>query len=159
MTSLDLQSACKSGDLQKIQQAFFQNPSKLNEKDSQVIVTQLGWTPLYRTVTSGRVEAARFLLDQGADPNTTNNLGETPLHQAADSENYSMAKLLLDFKAEVNAQQNEGDTPLHHSAFRGDLDMVDLLLEYRADPNLKNKVVKLNRLAGPLCITLSTAGT
>ena len=92
-------------------------------------------------MTSGRLDATQFLLEQGADVNTTNNLGETPLHQAADSENYSMAKLLLSFNAKVNAQQNEGDSPLHHSAFRGDLDMVELLLEHKADPNLRNRVV------------------
>jgi len=36
MISFDLQSACKTGELEKIQQAFYKNPLKINEKDSQV---------------------------------------------------------------------------------------------------------------------------
>lgn len=38
MSIFDLQFACKTGELEKIQQAFFQNPLKINEKDSQVIL-------------------------------------------------------------------------------------------------------------------------
>ncbi|OMJ76020.1 hypothetical protein SteCoe_24738 [Stentor coeruleus] len=135
MSIQDLHGACKLGDINGIKLAFDSNPEKINEKD-----TQLGWSPLYRTVISGHINAAKFLLEQGADPNISNNLGETPLHQAADNGNSTMAKLLISFGAQTNHQQNEGDTPLHHSAFRGDPEMVELLLEARASPNIRNKV-------------------
>jgi hypothetical protein len=138
----DLHHACKSGNIDQIIQSFESNPSKLNEKDSKVISTQLGWTPLYRSVISGRLQATKYLLSQGADPNMLNNLGESPLHQAADSGNLELAELLLQSGADPNIQQNEGDSPLHNSAFRGDVDMVKLLLKYQADPNIQNKVVK-----------------
>ncbi|OMJ76871.1 hypothetical protein SteCoe_23679 [Stentor coeruleus] len=135
MSIQDLHAACKSGDISAIKLAFQSNPSKINEKDSQ-----LGWSPLYRTVISGRIEATKFLLEQGADPNMANNLGETPLHQVADNGNCLMAKLLIDYGGEVNHQQNEGDTPLHHSAFRGDAEMVQLLLNEKGDSNIRNRV-------------------
>ena len=141
MNTADIHLACKSGNLELIIKAFNDNPAKINEKDSQVRVIQLSWTPLYRTVISGRFEAAEFLLSKGADPNIINNLGETPLHQAADCGNYELAELLISYKVLVNVQQNEGDTALHHSAFRGDCKMLGLLLQSGGSPNIKNKVV------------------
>jgi ankyrin repeat protein len=144
MTSpqLDLQTACRMGQIEAIKQAFNENNSKLNEKDPSVISEQLGWCPLYRTVISGNYQATEFLLSEGADPNNPNNLGETPLHQAADNSQYSIAELLLLHQANPNFQQNDGDSPLHHAAFRGDQKMVEILLNSRADPNLRNYMVR-----------------
>ena len=130
---IDLQKACRLGDLEAIKIAYNANPEKLNQKDES-----LGWTPLYRTVICGHLKACQFLLKCKADPNIPNNLGESPLHQAADNSLYQIAELLLQFKADPNLQQNEGDTPLHHAAFRGDSKMVSILLQYHADPNIPN---------------------
>ena len=141
-TSIDLQTACRMGQIEAIKTSYNENRSKLNEKDPSVIFKQLGWCPLYRTVISGNYEATEFLLSEGADPNNPNNLGETPLHQAADNSQYSIAELLLSQKADPNFQQNDGDSPLHHAAFRGDQKMVQILLAANADPNLMNYMVK-----------------
>lgn len=141
MSYTDLHLACKSGDLANLVQAYESDPSKINLKDSKVLNIQLGWTPLYRSVISGCLQAAKYLLSKGADPNIVNYLGESPLHQAADTGNLEIAELLLEYSADPNIQQNEGDTPLHNSAFRGDNEMLKLLLEYHADPNIQNKVV------------------
>lgn len=130
---IDLQKACRLGDLQSIKTAYHANPEKLNQKDES-----LGWTPLYRTVICGHFKACQFLLKSNADPNIPNNLGESPLHQAADNSQYQIAELLLQYHADPNLQQNEGDTPLHHAAFRGDCKMVELLLKHKADPNIPN---------------------
>ena len=140
---IDLHKACRLGDITAIKQAFRAQPEKINEKDTSVSLTQLGWAPLYRTVICGHVQAVEFLLQEGADPNVVNNvrsmqLGETPLHQAADNSQLAVAEVLLQFNADPNAQQNDGDTPLHHACFRGDLQMVDLLLRYKASPNVPN---------------------
>ncbi|CAG9334807.1 unnamed protein product [Blepharisma stoltei] len=130
---LDIQKACRLGDLAAIKKAYHADPSKLNHKDES-----LGWTALYRTVICGHIQASQFLLKQGADPNTVNNLGETPLHQAADNSQYELAELLLEYHADPNLQQNDGDTPLHHAAFRGDSKMIEILLKHHADPNVQN---------------------
>ena len=130
---IDLQKACRLGDLSAIKAAYHANPEKLNQKDES-----LGWTPLYRTVICGHIKACQFLLESNADPNIPNNLGETPLHQASDNSQYAIAELLLDYNSDPNSQQNEGDTPLHHAAFRGDSKMVEVLLKHSADPNIPN---------------------
>ena len=130
---IDLQKACRLGDLSAIKTAYNANPEKLNQKDES-----LGWTPLYRTVICGHLKACQFLLKSNSDPNIPNNLGESPLHQAADNSQYQIAELLLEYNADPNLQQNEGDTPLHHASFRGDSKMVEILLKHNADPNIPN---------------------
>ena len=130
---IDLQKACRLGDLSAIKAAYHANPEKLNQKDES-----LGWTPLYRSVICGHFKACQFLLKCNADPNIPNNLGESPLHQAADNSQYQLAELLLQYQADPNLQQNEGDTPLHHASFRGDTKIVEILLRHNADPNLPN---------------------
>ena len=130
---IDLQKACRLGDLNSIKTAYSANPEKLNQKDDS-----LGWTPLYRSVICGHFKACQFLLKCNADPNIPNNLGESPLHQAADNSQYQIAELLLEYNADPNLQQNEGDTPLHNAAFRGDAKMVEILLKHNSDPNLPN---------------------
>ena len=140
-SAVDLQSACRSGEISLIKLAFLNDPSKLNSKDPSVSAMQLGWCPLYRTVICGHFEAAKYLLEQGADTNVCNNLGETPLHQASDNSQYEMAELLLLYKANPNYQQKEGDTPLHHAAFRGDSKMIEILIAKAADMNISNFMV------------------
>ena len=58
-----------------MKKAYELQPESINLKDDK-----LGWAPIYRTVICGHVEATRYLLEKGADPNIKNNLGETPLH-------------------------------------------------------------------------------
>lgn len=75
--AMDLHKACRIGDLKAIELAFRAQPEKINSRDANVSVTQLGWSPLYRTVICGHLQAAEFLLKHGADPNCTNNVGTT----------------------------------------------------------------------------------
>ncbi|CAG9329465.1 unnamed protein product [Blepharisma stoltei] len=130
-----VQKGCRLGDIPLLKEVFKSHPQFLNQTD-----TQLGWTPLYRTVICGHESATRLLLNLGADPDVKSKIGETPLHQAAYNSQYSIAKLLLDYKANPNAQQNDGDTPLHHAAFKGDFSMAKLLLKYNSSPNIPNTV-------------------
>jgi ankyrin repeat protein len=143
MIAQDIHAACKSGNILAIEEAIDLNPSKLDEKDPKVLHMQLGWSPLYRIVSSGKIEAARYLLSRGADANIPNNLGEIPLHSTADKGDCQMAELLIEYGSDVNFQQNEGDTPLHYSVFQGSLQMIKLLLENKADPNIKSTKVRI----------------
>lgn len=140
---MSLHQACRLGDLAAIAQAFKCHPAEVNSKDCNVPLTQLGWTPLYRSVVCGHMQATDFLLKHGASPNERNNvssrqLEETPLHHAADNGLWELAEMLIRHGAEVNVQQSDGDTPLHHAAFRGDERMVELLLAFGADCNIQN---------------------
>ena len=112
----DIQKACRLGNPEAVRAAIEANPVGINEVDSK-----LGWSPLYRTVICGHIEATCILIDSGADPNIKNNLGETSLHQAADNGQHEIAEILLQARADPNEITNEGDSPLHHAAFRGDV--------------------------------------
>ena len=134
----EIQRACRLGDVSLLTKILSETPDFLNQVD-----TKLRWSPLYRTVICGHLEATEYLLGLGADPNIKNNLGETPLHQATDNSQAKLVKLLLRHKADPNLQQNgnnhtDGNTPLHQSAFKGDEKIVSILLSRGADPNISN---------------------
>jgi hypothetical protein len=131
----EIQKACRVGDVEALSRILNDHPDLLNSVDSK-----LRWSPLYRTVICGHIEATEFLLKQGADPNLKNNLGETPLHQATENSQAKLVKLLLKYKADPNSQQNDGNTPLHQSSYKGDESIVAMLLQYKADPNMENSV-------------------
>ena len=66
---------------------------------------------LVRAILSGSIEAARGLLEQGADPDSRDDVGRTVLMIACDNE-YSADKaiLLLDRRASVDSVGANGDT-------------------------------------------------
>ena len=97
----EIQRACRLGDVESLKSFLTEHPLYLN-----IVDQKLRWSPLYRTVICGHIEATEFLLELGADPNLRNNLGETPLHQAADNSQAKIVKLLLNHKADSNIQQN-----------------------------------------------------
>jgi hypothetical protein len=132
----DFQRACRVGDLNLIQKAVERSPLSVNRVDAN-----LGWTPLYRTVICGHFEAARYLLEHGADANLSNEQQETPLHQAADHNQADIAEALLQAGANPNLQQQEGETPLHLAACKGNLRVIEVLLKFKANPNLCNSAL------------------
>ena len=72
-----------------------------------------GWTPLHLAAFFGRLDAARVLLDAGADPHaiSRNSLRNTPLHAAAAGRHEAVARLLLDRGADPHAVDAGGYTP------------------------------------------------
>lgn len=98
-----------------------------------------GWTPLFAAARNLHLEAMRLLLDQGADPATTNKDGWTPLHEAAFHGQPGVAQLLLDKRANLDVRNSLGWTPLHAAAWKGHSEMVRLLLGKGADPTVTNE--------------------
>jgi len=84
---------------------------------------------------SGKVEAARSLIDQGADVNAVDAVGNPALLTATRPYNTEMVQLLVDSGAEANTAGALGDTPLLVAARTGLTDIVRILLEADADPN------------------------
>ena len=130
----EIQRACRLGDLGLLKRVVDTYPHHVNTVDAK-----LGWSPLYRAVICGHVDAARFLLKAGADPNLRNKVGEVPLHQAADSSNMKLSQVLLEHKADPNLQAQDGETPLHKAAKKGNHRMCWLLLKHKANPNIPNE--------------------
>jgi hypothetical protein len=58
------------------------------------IANLTGFTPLHHAAESGSVNAAKALLDAGADPTWPNNMGETPLDVAVRTSHLEVAAVL-----------------------------------------------------------------
>jgi len=70
-----------------------------------------GSTALHASALSGSADAARALLQAGADVSVRSNLEETPLHFAAREGNLCVAELLLLHGADAHATTKFGATP------------------------------------------------
>ena len=70
-------------------------------------------TALVYAARTGSIDAARALLDGGADVNQTTRYGWSPLLAATQNQNYQMGKFLLEHGANVNLANKGGWTPLY----------------------------------------------
>jgi ankyrin repeat protein len=70
-------------------------------------------TALVYAARAGSVDAARVLLEGGADVNQTTRYGWSPLLAATQNQNYQMAKFLIERGANVNLANKGGWTPLY----------------------------------------------
>ena len=69
------------------------------------------WSPLMWAVENQDVDAVRFLLEAGADPNETSETGLSALMIAVIKNNKELVQMLLEKQAFVNAMTKEGWTP------------------------------------------------
>ncbi|MEZ0253992.1 MAG: ankyrin repeat domain-containing protein [Chthoniobacter sp.] len=110
----------------------------------------VGDTALHIAAAGYRVEIAKMLLADGADPNAAKNHRRSqPLHYAADGylENphwdpkrqVAMIQLLLEAGANLHAQDKNGATPLHRAVRTRCADAVACLLDAGADAAMHNK--------------------
>ena len=90
---------------------------------------------LLELCVNGDVDAARLLLDNGAEVDRANQNGATPLHIACCTGHVDLARLLLDNGAEVNRAMKDGATPLLIACYNGHVDAARLLLDNGAEVN------------------------
>ena len=133
---VDLHSAVVTDDLEVIRQ-HIKAGSDLN-----VLEPSRASTPLITAAALGKTEAAKILINAGADLNYQNADGSTALHTAAAFGKPEAAKILIDAGADLNLKNNDGSTPLHTAAFFCHVEIVEALLEKGADKTLKNKTGK-----------------
>jgi len=93
-----------------------------------------GEWPLKEFADEGDLEAIRWLLANGADPNLTST-GETALFNAIRSDHLEAAKLLIEAGADVNAQDVDGDGTFFRCK---SISAAKLLLEKGANPQLRD---------------------
>lgn len=95
-----------------------------------------GSTPLLYLLKSNKYpdEILKELLQQGANPNLSDDFGVTPLILALENDqSKNVVDLLLTSGADINAQDRNGLAPIHTALARGDLDILSLLDRY--EPN------------------------
>lgn len=135
-----LNFAIEGGDLAEIQSLIAARPQVVNHAQ-----------PLLEACWFGNVEAARLLLDAGADVNASSRPsgGQRPLAQLCEFHergkwhppHRAVAELLAERGADPGAVSNEGDqTPLLVAAGNGNLEaagfLVDLLSKHQITPDV-----------------------
>ena len=94
------------GDLQNLKEIYKKNKNILKEKD------ELGRNLLYISARNGFTEICEFLLEEGMDPNETQNTKSTPLHGAVFYNQESTVELLLQYCANTNLKNVDKKTAL-----------------------------------------------
>jgi ankyrin repeat protein len=80
--------------------------------------------PLHAAAAGGRIEAARALLQAGADPNARQHGANTPLMTAAFQNNRELVELLIAFNANVDLRNDEGKTAADVAAGLGNMELA-----------------------------------
>jgi ankyrin repeat protein len=92
-----------------------------------------GLTPLLASVQLGDIEAVRYLLARGADPNLSWRGQNTPLTLVLTCGEVEIARELLRHGAVAGRMTASGDTPLLAAARAGNWDGVQLILDRRVE--------------------------
>jgi ankyrin repeat protein len=130
---LDVFEAAAVGRADRLRELLDQDPGLANAWADD------GFQPLGLASFFGHLEAARLLVERGAEVNAAsrNEMKVMPLHSAAatgDPEaRYELAKLLLDNGADPTARQQDDYTPLMAAEQHGDERLRELLLDHGAD--------------------------
>ena len=129
---LDVFEASALGRTERLRELLDADPSLANAWADD------GFQPLGLASFFGNADAARVLLDYGADVNSAsrNQMKVMPLHSAAAAQDpdvrYEIAKLLLEAGADPNARQQDEYTPLMAADQHGDPRLRELLVSHGA---------------------------
>jgi ankyrin repeat protein len=117
---VDLYQAARSGDLAGLR-SYAASGGELNARRPG----QLQRTALHVAIESGQGDAARVLIELGADIRAADYRGARPLHYAAGMGHLAVVEMLLDRGAEPGALNIFGETALHSLAAGGGLASED----------------------------------
>jgi uncharacterized protein len=129
---LDVFEASAVGRTDRLRELLDEDPSLANARADD------GFQPLGLACFFGHVDAARLLVERGADVNSAsrNDFKVAPLHSAVAEKDagsrYELAALLLEHGADPNARQQDDFTPLMAADQQGDERLRALLVEHGA---------------------------
>ena len=129
---LDAFEAAALGDTSRLRAVLDDDASLTNAWSDD------GFTPLHYAAFFGQPDAARLLVERGADleARSTNEqfaLDAAPLHSASAAGQLEVCRVLLEAGADVNAVQHGGYTALLDAAANKNRELFDFLLERGAD--------------------------
>jgi uncharacterized protein len=125
---LDVFEAAALGKVDRLRELLDEDPALANAWAED------GFQPLGLASFFGHLEAARFLIERGAEVNSAsrNVMKVMPLHSAAatgdPAARYELAKLLVEHGADPNARQQDDYTPLLAAEAHGDERLRELLI-------------------------------
>jgi ankyrin repeat protein len=99
---------------------------------------------LIHSALKGRLHVFKFLLDNGAKVNVSDNTGQTPLMAAASSSNAKIVEFFLMKSASIGSIDFNGMTALHYAAKENEqpsaltCDTVKLLVDNGLDVNARD---------------------
>ncbi|KAI0289215.1 ankyrin repeat-containing domain protein [Russula brevipes] len=99
-------------------------------------------SPLHAAVYMGHVDAARVLLDHGADVDMGNQSGKPPLVTAYKLRNLEAMGLLLEHGANPDVRYDGSGPISHNAAFTNNVEVMELLLQHKADMHLRSTTSK-----------------
>ena len=127
---LSVFEAAAFGRLERLRTILAEDPEQASTRSED------GFTALHLAAFAEQEEAARVVIEHGADVNavSTGPIARVPpLGTAVFVPSAPLARLLLDAGADVNLPGDGGFTALHGAAQTGDQELVRLLLERGAD--------------------------
>jgi hypothetical protein len=107
----EVHDAALKGDVDTLKRLLAEDPKLVDARDSS------GCTPLHWAAREANLDAARVLLEAGADVNARNNEGKTPLHEVLASPystipTWRMVAFLAGRGADPLIPDADGNTPL-----------------------------------------------
>ena len=132
----DVTYAVSEGNIEALTQLLTDNPDAANIPD------RTGLMPLGYAIRSNNIDAARVLLEHGADANMeydededSDYPGSTLLHVATIRNRFEMVQLMLRYGGNPHTIINNGLTVFEYVIQRGTVRMVEIFLENGVDVN------------------------
>jgi len=130
MSPLQVAVCCKDLDISLIEHLIEKGADINYGTPSNALAKPFeGWTSLHYAISCGADEAARYLIDKGADVNAIADDGTTPLILAAKNDSVFIAKFLLEKGADVNWRDMKKKSALSYAKapFSKKKKMIELL--------------------------------
>lgn len=129
--SAELHKELNGGNVDKVMQLLEQDITLLEAPNPR------GSSPLTVAAADGYTDLVKFLVNKGADVNSSNTYGNTPLHYSAWASDFESFKFLCENGAKLDARNINGQSVLQYSCMGGNPDIFKYCISKGMDINAK----------------------